>query len=72
MLQRAIRALTDQPVLPCHRHGRAGSPLARNGYWQAQGATVIASSGGDADHRAVGDQMIALGCSFLGEGWRPT
>ncbi|KPP87363.1 MAG: Zn-dependent hydrolase [Rhodobacteraceae bacterium HLUCCA08] len=72
MLHAAIRSVTDQPVLHVIDTGGQDHRWLGNGYWQAQGATVIASAAADADHRArSGDQMIAL-AQFLGEGLAAT
>ncbi|MGS4944131.1 MBL fold metallo-hydrolase [Meridianimarinicoccus sp. RP-17] len=67
-LHDAIRAVTDQPVAYVINTGGRDHRWLGNGYWQAQGATVIASAAADADHRArAGEQMIAL-AQFLGDG----
>jgi glyoxylase-like metal-dependent hydrolase (beta-lactamase superfamily II) len=68
MLHAAIRTVTDQPVVCVIDTGGQDHRWLGNGYWQAQGATVIASAAAVEDHRArADDQMIAL-AQFLGEG----
>jgi len=68
MLHAAIRTVTDQPVAQVINTGGQDHRWLGNGYWQAQGATVIASEAAIADHRArADDHMIALS-QFLGEG----
>jgi len=68
MLHAAIRSVTDQPVLHVIDTGGQDHRWLGNGYWQAQGATVIASEAAVADQRARAEEhMIAL-AQFLGEG----
>lgn len=64
----AIRTVTDQPVVYVIDTGGQDHRWLGNGYWQAQGATVIASAAAVEDHRARAEEhMIAL-AQFLGEG----
>lgn len=68
MLHGAIRSVTDQPVVHVINTGGQDHRWLGNGYWQAQGATVIASEAAVEDHRArADDHMIALS-QFLGAG----
>ncbi|MBD3788569.1 MAG: MBL fold metallo-hydrolase [Sphingomonadales bacterium] len=68
MLHAAIRTVTDQPVKYVIDTGGQDHRWLGNGYWQAQGATVIASADAVEDHRArADDHMIALS-QFLGKG----
>ena len=68
MLHDAIRTVTDQPVEYVINTGGQDHRWLGNGYWQAQGATVIASQMAVADHQArAQDHMIALS-QFLGDG----
>ena len=68
MLHAAIRTVTDQPVKYVIDTGGQDHRWLGNGYWQAQGATVIASEAAVEDHRArADDHMIAL-AQFLGAG----
>ena len=68
MLRASIRTVTDLPVVYVIDTGGQDHRWLGNGYWQAQGATVIASASAVEDHRArADDHMIAL-AQFLGEG----
>lgn len=72
MLHAAIRTVTDQPVVYVINTGGQDHRWLGNGYWQAQGATVIASDAAVEDHHArAEDHMIAL-ARFLGEGLEGT
>ena len=72
MLHDAIRTVTDQPVEYVINTGGQDHRWLGNGYWQAQGATVIASQMAVADHRSrAQDHMIALS-QFLGDGLEGT
>ncbi len=68
MLHDTIRSLTDQPVKYVINTGGQDHRWLGNGYWQGQGATVIASAAAVQDHHARADmQMMGL-AQFLGEG----
>jgi glyoxylase-like metal-dependent hydrolase (beta-lactamase superfamily II) len=68
MLHNAVRSITDKPVEYVINTGGQDHRWLGNGYWQEQGATVIASEAAVADHQArAQDQMIALS-QFLGDG----
>lgn len=68
MLHAAIRTITDLPVVYVIDTGGQDHRWLGNGYWQAQGATVIASEAAAEDHRArTEEHMIALS-QFLGAG----
>ena len=68
MLHAAIRTVTDQPVRYVINTGGQDHRWLGNGYWQAQGATVIASEAAVDDHNArAQNHMIALS-QFLGNG----
>lgn len=57
-----IRALTDQPVKFVIDTGGQDHRWLGNGYWKAQGATVIAAAAAVADQKSRGSlQMTALG-----------
>jgi len=61
MLHAAIRSITDQRVTHVINTGGQDHRWLGNGYWQAQGATVIASQTALEDQRArVSMQMTAL------------
>lgn len=60
-LHAVIRSVTDQPVAYVIDTGGQDHRWLGNGYWQAQGATVIASDAAVADQRDRGSvQMTAL------------
>ncbi|REC53446.1 MBL fold metallo-hydrolase [Rhodosalinus sediminis] len=60
-LHDAIRTVTDQPVTHVVNTGGQDHRWLGNGYWQAQGATVIASEAAVEDQRArASTQMTAL------------
>lgn len=68
MLHAAVRTVTDQPVVYVIDTGGQDHRWLGNGYWQGQGATVIASEAAVADHRGrADDHMVAL-AQFLGDG----
>ncbi len=72
MLHAAIRTVTNLPVIYVIDMGGQDHRWLGNGYWQAQGATVIASAAAVEDHHArAGEHMIAL-AQFLGEGLNGT
>jgi glyoxylase-like metal-dependent hydrolase (beta-lactamase superfamily II) len=72
MLHDAIREITDQPVIYVINTGGQDHRWLGNGYWQAQGATVIASAAADADHRARASQHMSALSTFLGDGLEGT
>ncbi|WP_051202926.1 MBL fold metallo-hydrolase [Sediminimonas qiaohouensis] len=68
MLHDAVRSITDQPVEYVINTGGQDHRWLGNGYWQAQGATVIASDAAVEDHHARAEEhMIALS-RFLDDG----
>lgn len=68
MLHDAVRSITDQPVEYIINTGGQDHRWLGNGYWQAQGATVIASEAAVEDHRARADDHLIALSQFLGEG----
>lgn len=61
MLHDAIRQITDTPVTHVINTGGQDHRWLGNGYWQAQGATIIASDAAVADQEARGSmQMTGL------------
>ncbi|MBT3143148.1 MBL fold metallo-hydrolase [Phaeobacter gallaeciensis] len=66
MLHEAIRTVTDQPVVHVIDTGGQDHRWLGNGYWQAQGATVIASEAAVEDHRARTEEHIIALSQFLG------
>lgn len=67
-LHDVIRSVTDQPVTHVINTGGQDHRWLGNSYWQAQGASVIASVAAVEDQAArAADQMAAL-AQFLGDG----
>lgn len=60
----AIDTITDQPVVIVINSGGQDHRWIGNSYWQAQGATVIASSEAVIDHKARGSAQMS-GLSVL-------
>ena len=68
MLHDAVRSITDQPVKYVINTGGQDHRWLGNGYWQEQGAKVIASDAAVEDHHTRTDEhMIALS-RFLDDG----
>jgi len=69
----AIDTITDQPVRFVINSGGQDHRWIGNGYWQAQGATVIASENAVADHKDRGSmQMTGLNVLVGAEGLEGT
>lgn len=66
-LHAAIRTVTDQPVIYVIDTGGQDHRWLGNGYWQAQGATVIASEDAVADQRERGSMQMTALSQFLGD-----
>jgi glyoxylase-like metal-dependent hydrolase (beta-lactamase superfamily II) len=62
-----VREITDQPVRYVIDTGGQDHRWLGNGYWQAQGATVIASQAAVEDHKARGSQQLSALSQFLCE-----
>lgn len=72
MLHEVVRGVTEKPVVYVINTGGQDHSWLGNGYWQAQGATVIASEAAAADQRdRASEQMSAL-AQFLEEGLEGT
>lgn len=71
-LHDAIRTVTDLPVVYVIDTGGQDHRWLGNGYWQAQGATVIASAAADEDHRARASLQMSALTQFLGDGLQGT
>jgi glyoxylase-like metal-dependent hydrolase (beta-lactamase superfamily II) len=68
MLHATIREITDQPVVYVINTGGQDHRWLGNGYWQAEGATVIASAAAHADHQARASLQMSALASLLGDG----
>ena len=66
-LQAAIRTVTDQPVIYVINSGGQDHRWLGNSYWQAQGATVIASEAAVDDQRTRGSLQLTALSSLLGD-----
>jgi len=68
MIDETIDSLTDQPVTHVINTGGQDHRWLGNGYWQAQGATVIASEAAVADQKDRGSMQMTGLSNFLGAG----
>ncbi|MGJ8587385.1 MAG: MBL fold metallo-hydrolase [Yoonia sp.] len=66
-LQTAIRTLTDQPVVYVINTGGQDHRWIGNSYWQAQGATVIASEAAVEDQRSRASLQLTALRTLLGD-----
>lgn len=66
-LHEAIRGITDQPVAYVINTGGQDHRWLGNGYWRAQGATVIASHAAVEDHQTRASQQMSALAHFLGD-----
>ena len=71
-LQDVIRTVTDQPVTHVINTGGQDHRWLGNGYWQQQGATIIASDAAVADHTARASEQMSALAQFLGDGLEGT
>jgi len=62
----AIDTITDQPVRYVINSGGQDHRWLGNGYWQAQGAVVIASAEAVVDQRARGSMQLSLLAALVG------
>lgn len=67
MIDAAIDRITDAPVTYVIDSGGQDHRWLGNGYWQAQGATVIASEAAVADQSARGSMQMTALAAFLGD-----
>ncbi len=67
MIDAAIDRITDAPVTHVIDTGGQDHRWLGNGYWQAQGATVIASEAAVADHADRGSMQMTALANFLGD-----
>lgn len=68
MLHDVVRGLTDQQVTHVINTGGQDHRWLGNGYWQAQGATVIASADAVADQTVRGSLQLTMLSQLVGEG----
>lgn len=67
MIDAAIDQITDQPVTHVIDTGGQDHRWLGNGYWQAQGATVIASEAAVADHKDRQSMQLTMLSQLLGD-----
>lgn len=72
MLHDVVRGLTDQPVTHVINTGGQDHRWLGNGYWLAQGATIIASADAVADQQARGSLQLTILSQLVGEGLNGT
>lgn len=68
MLHDTIHQITDAPVTHVINTGGQDHRWLGNGYWQAQGATVIASGAAVADQKARGSMQMTGLSQLIGDG----
>ncbi|PVB62477.1 MBL fold metallo-hydrolase [Labrenzia sp. 011] len=66
-LHETIRGVTDRPVTHVVNTGGQDHRWLGNGYWQAQGATVIASEAAVADQQARGSMQLSALSQLIGD-----
>lgn len=71
-LQAVVDDLTDQPVTHVVNTGGQDHRWLGNGYWQAQGATVIASEAAVNDQRSRASMQMTMLSQLVGEGFAGT
>ena len=67
-LHDVVRELTDQPVTHVVDTGGQDHRWLGNGYWQAQGATIIASEAAVSDQRARASMQMTMLSQLVGDG----
>ena len=72
MIDAAIDTITDLPVTHVIDTGGQDHRWLGNGYWQAQGAVVIASDAAVADHKDRGSMQMTGLSHLIGEGLEGT
>lgn len=72
MLHDVVRGLTDQPVTHVINTGGQDHRWLGNGYWQAQGAVVIAATAALADQEARSSMQLTMLSQLVGSGLEGT
>ncbi len=67
-LHAVVKTLTQQPVRYVINTGGQDHRWLGNGYWQAQGAQVIASTAAVADQEARGSMQLTMLSNLVGDG----
>ena len=68
MLHEVLRSLTERSVTHVIDTGGQDHRWLGNGYWQAQGATVVASEAAVADQQARASMQLTMLAQLVGEG----
>lgn len=68
MLHDVVRDLTDQPVVYVINTGGQDHRWLGNGYWKAQGATIVASADAVADQKDRGSLQLTMLSQLVGSG----
>jgi glyoxylase-like metal-dependent hydrolase (beta-lactamase superfamily II) len=71
-LHALVRSLTDQPVTHVINTGGQDHRWLGNSYWQALGATVIASDAAVEDQRTRGSLQMTMLSQLVGDGFSGT
>ncbi|MFC2970327.1 MBL fold metallo-hydrolase [Acidimangrovimonas pyrenivorans] len=71
-LAEVVRGLTDQPVKYVIDTGGQDHRWLGNGYWKAQGATIIASADAVADQKERGSMQLTMLAQLIGDGLKGT
>lgn len=67
-LHAAVRKVTDQPVRYVVNTGGQDHRWLGNGYWKAQGATIVASQAAVADHKDRGSLQMTMLTALIKDG----
>jgi glyoxylase-like metal-dependent hydrolase (beta-lactamase superfamily II) len=68
MIHDTVRGLTDQPVTHVINTGGQDHRWLGNGYWKAQGATIIASAAAVEDQRDRASVQLTMLAQLIGDG----
>ena len=71
-LHSVVRGLTDQPITTVIDTGGQDHRWLGNGYWKAQGVTVIASNAAVADQKSRGSMQLTMLTQLIGDGLAET
>lgn len=66
-LHAVVRTLSDQPVIYVINTGGQDHRWLGNGYWKAQGATIVASDAATSDHKDRGSMQLTGLAQLLGD-----
>lgn len=72
MLHDRVKELTDQPVVYVINSGGQDHRWLGNGYWKAQGATIVASADAVADQQDRGSLQLTMLSQLVGDGLKGT